>query len=87
MWDYYEFNISTAYLPALINDDYSGLNDEDIIILNEWLSDICELDGVKDNVGYWAYDNDYESDFRRDDVTGLYADTMPIKYMFKVKKD
>jgi hypothetical protein len=34
--DYYEYRISDCYLSALFNADFSGLNDEEIEMFENW---------------------------------------------------
>ena len=42
-WDYYPFKICGCYLSALINNDSSGLDDEDIALFNKWEKEQVEL--------------------------------------------
>jgi hypothetical protein len=35
--DFYDFSIAGHFLPALINDDYSGLDDNEVIQLDQWI--------------------------------------------------
>ena len=38
--DYYEFNICDAYARAIINNDYSGLDDKESNLLTNFLDDL-----------------------------------------------
>lgn len=62
-----EFDVCTHYLSALINDDYSALDDDDDKLLRDW---------IKENVpAYSTIDcDDDEPSFKRDDISGLMAD-------------
>ncbi len=70
---YDTINIATQYLTALINDDYSGLSDEDEIELNEWYKENIPSDGI------FVFEIvSEESEFDKDAVTGLMADTYTV---------
>jgi hypothetical protein len=64
--NYLEFNISEHFLCALINDDYSGLDDDDVEALKLFLSGLPS--------GYFAYDGNGSIDFVRCEITDLYSD-------------
>jgi len=70
--DYIEFNIAGCYLSGLINGDVSGLNDEDIKLLDEF-------EGNLQHPGYW-YVISEESNFSRDEVSYLMADCYECRY-------
>jgi len=75
--DYFEYRISKHFLPAIINDDYSGLNDEEINLLNRFLSEANNLDNAT-----WDIDSDSESHFIDCDITGLFSDCYDVKLHF-----
>ena len=82
MWDYYEHKICTCYLSAMINADESGLEDDEIELLNAWEKEaIKKVEGVES----FHWDFDEESYFGKDEVTGLMADVVVARLMFKEK--
>ena len=79
-WDYYEFKIASYYLSALINDDMSGLQASEIADFISWYDDAIRL--VLGTVSHhWDCDND--SYFGMDEVSGLMADVVDIRLVFK----
>ena len=73
-WDYYEFSIGEHLAPAIINGDYSGLNDEEEQQLDEFLLDFP--------VGHWSIEDD-SWDCNNCEVSGLYTKTTRMKFNFK----
>lgn len=64
-----EVTIAGAWLPAIVNDDWTGLSDFDELQLNDWLKDQPSgmvLDCIAHDI--WA----------RDCVTGLMADCCEV---------
>ena len=62
--------ISEAYLPALINGDYTGLEDDEVPLVEAYDQKMagCVLDVVFDG-----------GDFKRCAVSGLLSDTYTVK--------
>ncbi len=84
-WDYYSFTICSCYLSALINNDPSGLEDEEIVLFDEWYSDAIRLvHGTTSH--HWDCDAD-NSYFGRDEVSGLMADAVDVRLIFKKDKE
>ena len=80
--------IANDLLPAIVNDDPTGLDDGDHKQLNRFLADLeTEITGLFDPLlPYWPFHdlivNELrEDDFRRCDVTGLQALCSPITVM------
>ncbi|MGL4499992.1 MAG: hypothetical protein ACRCU2_13090 [Planktothrix sp.] len=48
--DWIEYQISESFLPALINGDYSGLDDSEEKALNNW------IDSLNHTKGHWDYE-------------------------------
>ena len=71
----YVFNIGDYFLPAIINVDYSGLEEDEADRLDDFLSYVKETHGP----GHWSC-NDEERDFARCDVVGLYSDCYRMIY-------
>ena len=73
--DTYSFAICSAYAPAIINGDYSGLSDSEERLLNNF------LEGIVADLGFGIWDIAHaESEFARDEVTGLMADCILFFY-------
>lgn len=70
MKETFDYNIAECYGVAIINDDWTGLEDEDIVLLEKFLNK---------NKGHWIVnDMDAESDFIIDEVSGLRADCIKM---------
>lgn len=74
--DYYEETIAGHYLPAIINDDYSGLSDPESAELAAFLLTFCALPDLTISVV------DDESQFAVDAVSGLRADCYTVRFYF-----
>lgn len=76
-WDYYEFSIGEHFVSAIINGDYSGLNDEEEKQLDEFLLDFP--------VGHWGYEDliGFSDDCRTCEVCNQYTKTMQLRFHFK----
>lgn len=64
--EYDTFAIGAHFVPAIINDDYTGLTDEEEKELHAF------LDKLPDGYKCWEWSVDVQ--FCRDDVNGLMAD-------------
>jgi len=73
-WDYYDYHIGEHLAPAIINGDYTGLNDEEEKQLDEFLTGFTD--------GHWSVDSSYE-DCRNCDVSEMYTKTVRMSYHFK----
>lgn len=80
MNDYYTFNISTTYASAIVNGDYTGLNDTEEKQLNNFLDNLNNYMGEETNALDLMLD-DYEQEgyFDIDEVSGLYANCIEFK--------
>lgn len=74
--DYYDFNIAQHFLPALFNGDDSGLNDIESMLIEQFAD---HWQGLKNAT--WNCNKDYP-EINRCDVTGLIADTYPVRLYF-----
>lgn len=71
----HEFTLGSWWASALINGDYSGLNDKEEKQLNDWLNYVHNSYGD----GHW---NGFEeSYFGLDEVTGQYGDVCDARYL------
>ena len=77
--DYYDFNISGHFLPAIINGDYSGLNDFEVNLLDDFLNKYSKLDNAT-----WDVDSieSQDSRFIDCDITELFSDCYNVKLHF-----
>lgn len=69
------FCISEHFLCALINNDESGLEDNDIKFLNNFLE--------KNKLGHAICPSDCETDFRKCVITNLYSSCLDIEFYLK----
>jgi len=66
-------NIAGHYLSALINDDYSGLSDEEKTEFDEWYKEYMPSGGT------FVFEViSEEPEFSEDIITGLMADTYTV---------
>ena len=75
--DYYELTLAAHYLPALINADYTGLNDDEAADLDAFMRDYWKLPDATLNLS-----PDSEHYFGVDEVTGLHADVIDFQLYF-----
>lgn len=81
-WDYFEYHIGDHFLPALINDDCSGMTDQECAELLEFeraAHGVARAAGF--TVGHWADMAEDGEDFRRCDVSGLYDNCVAVRLM------
>ena len=76
-FDYYEYNISGHWISAIINNDYTGLEEREGKQLNQFMDSLPVI-------GHWDINDDNPS-FRIDDISGLYSDTYSVKLLFEVQ--
>ena len=74
--DYFEFNISEHLIVALINGDYSGLNDEEGKLLDNFASQYKDYKNAT-----WDVVGD-AGNFIDCDVTGLFSNCYDVKLHF-----
>ena len=75
MKDYYTFTIASHYASALINGDYTGLEDNEEKELNNFLAHLKREYGTSNLILTDYYEHN-EADFNKDDVTNLWADCL-----------
>ena len=78
-FDYYEYKLSEHWLPALINGDYSGLDDSEENTLDAWLADLPI------NFPIWETVPDSGHDFRICDISGLFSECCTVKAYFETE--
>jgi len=74
--DFYEYTISEHFAPAIINDDYTGLEDEEHALLDAWLDD----NGMR--ASHWTVESE-SSDLARCEITGLLSDCATVRQCFR----
>lgn len=75
MKDYYIFTISDHYASALVNGDYTGLEDNEEKELNDFLAHLKREYG-NSNLILTDYYAETEPDFNKCDVTNLWANCL-----------
>jgi len=71
------YTVPIFYLPAIINDDYSGLSDDEEKELDEFLNGIYQDFGR----GHWAYNNCENYFTYTNDINNLGNDCVDIQYI------
>ena len=83
-FDHYEFRIAEHFLSALINCDYSGLDDAEQKQFDEWRNDACANVREGFTVGHWSDVEGSGEDWGRCDITGLFAMRCTVRlHIFK----
>lgn len=76
--DYYEYSISEHFISAIINDDRTGLDDDEEQDLNDFLDKLPTSEGI------WDIADD-ESNFTRCDICNMYSECLTVKLWFHNK--
>ncbi len=79
-FDYIEHTISTHYLSALINGDESGLTDDDVELLDQWLKD---NPNPSKHFNSWDAQDETEN-FSICEVCNLYSETCIVRQYFPI---
>jgi hypothetical protein len=74
--DHIEYTIGEHYLPGIINVDYTGLDETELDMLNEWF---------KDNEKPYSHFDvlDPDSHFARCEVSGLFSNCVTVCQYFR----
>jgi hypothetical protein len=75
-FDHIEYALCDYFLPALINDDYSGFDDYSEAAIREWLESVPAD-------GHWDVVED-SGNFRYCAITELYGDTVIVRRYFPI---
>jgi hypothetical protein len=73
--DYYDFSIAGHFLPALINGDYTGLDDTEAKQLDQFVDQWQHLSGTFDVLPTGT-------DFKTCDVCSQYAEVHDVRLYF-----
>lgn len=76
--DYYEFTIASHYLPALINADATGLDDEELAELDTFESDALE-NAIRAGWHHWHWAGCDDAGLSRCEVSGLLGDCVNVR--------
>ena len=76
--DHYEYCICPHWVSAIINDDYTGLDDDEEKTLREWLA------ANEQRASHWNIDDD-EPFFAIDEVSDVYADCVTVRQYFPMR--
>jgi hypothetical protein len=76
--DYYEFKIAGHWLPALVNDDFTGLSDAEANLVEDWI--YPHLKQLPDMTVAVLFDEG--RGFAEDEISGLYADCYAVRLYF-----
>ena len=74
-FDHYDFDICQVFLPYIVNGDGSGLNGNEIVQIDDFISKLHP------NL-MWEIGN--ESFFGEDEISGLYADCVKCEAHFQI---
>jgi hypothetical protein len=76
--DHYTLTLASHYASALINDDYSGLDDNEAADLDAFMREL-----YRDHFeGRITLEPEAESYFGIDEVSGLHADVLDFQFWF-----
>tara|TARA_R110000868_G_scaffold18467_9_gene81175 strand:+ start:141 stop:392 length:252 start_codon:yes stop_codon:yes gene_type:complete len=78
-FDYYQYEISAHFASAIINDDYSGLTDNEVKELDLFMGNLPVKNGHFDLV-------DYEGFFSRCEISGLHDDCFNFRLYFPLNE-
>lgn len=75
--DFIEYTVCDHFLPALINGDESGLEQEDVDALHAWMG----REGFDTRKGHFDTDSDEEPSFAYCDIAGLLGNTVTLRWV------
>lgn len=83
-----QYNVGAWALPALINDDWSGLDDGDEVMLTDWIEwatdDWTDADDNTLVFGHWGSVSQH-NEFGMDEITHHYGECYTLDAMFRLK--
>lgn len=81
-WDYFEYRIAEHYLPAMINADFSGMNDAEYkqhLAFEQQARETAIVGGF--TVGHWSPVDDSGEDWGPCDISGHFAMRCTVRLM------
>lgn len=84
----FEHTVCQHYMSALINGDWSGLDEDEAELLREFVEGAVESARDQGAASWtWTYDSDEEASFQTDDVSGLMGDCVGVCLLCWVHED
>lgn len=81
MKDLYEYTILSNFLPAIINDDWTGLDDNEEKQLRDWIT--ARHEGMaRNNYSFIGYEYVTCTNFARCEITGLLGEVSDLLIVF-----
>lgn len=74
---YVSYYICTVNLPSLVNNDQTGLTDDEESALDAFCKEVMDEYGP----GYWAAPDECEGFLGIDEVTNLMSNVVKVKYV------
>lgn len=74
--NHYEFTIGAHYAPAIINGDYSGLDDVEAVTLDNFLDEYYRLQNATFDIP------NADAEFARCEISNLMSDCIMLKIHF-----
>ena len=74
--NHYEFTIGAHYAPAIINGDYSGLDDVEAVTLDNFLDEYYRLQNATFDIP------NADAEFTRCEISNLMSDCITLKIHF-----
>lgn len=74
--NYYEFTIGAHYAPAIINEDYSGLDDVEAVTLDNFMDEYYRLQNATFDIP------NADAEFTRCEISNLMSDCITLKIHF-----
>jgi hypothetical protein len=78
-FDHYTYILADHWASAIINADYTGLDDAEEKQLTEWLAENHKPQG------HWDIEGTDESYFARDEISGLHANCITVRQYFPLE--
>ena len=75
--DTYSYKISASYLSAIINGDFSDLDDHEVELVSDFESFISTEHGI----GHWSCETDYSDDFAQCDICFKFSNCVSIEWV------
>lgn len=76
------YEVPTYALPALINGDYSGLNQEDSENIDNWVERIRKNHSITGAIDFNLVDGTYEAYFSHCPAFGLPCDVVKVNVLY-----
>jgi hypothetical protein len=77
-FDHYEYSICSHWVSAIVNDDYTGLDDQEEKTLRDWLAN------NEQRASHWDFDES-QPFYDIDEVSGFYADCVVARQYFPLR--